>query len=83
MSTTWSNVLRGCAYGDAWGHTNEFRSYAGGCHTVRECLYNADDAVTKFRHEPWHADPCAYSGGAGARRRPSPPGSPSAISRNS
>jgi ADP-ribosylglycohydrolase len=28
MNTTWSNVLRGCAYGDAWGNTNEFRSYA-------------------------------------------------------
>ena len=28
MTTTWSNVLRGCAYGDAWGHTNEFKSYA-------------------------------------------------------
>ena len=27
MTTTWSNVLRGCAYGDAWGHTNEFKSY--------------------------------------------------------
>lgn len=25
---TWSNVLRGCAYGDAWGDRNEFRSYA-------------------------------------------------------
>ncbi|MGB5794431.1 MAG: ADP-ribosylglycohydrolase family protein [Mycolicibacter algericus] len=24
----WPNVLRGCAYGDAWGAGNEFRSYA-------------------------------------------------------
>ncbi|DAZ90374.1 ADP-ribosylglycohydrolase family protein [Mycobacteroides abscessus] len=24
----WSNVLRGVAYGDAWGYKNEFRSYA-------------------------------------------------------
>ena len=23
----WSNTLRGCAYGDAWGHTNEFKTY--------------------------------------------------------
>jgi ADP-ribosylglycohydrolase len=25
--TTWSSVLRGCAYGDAWGNANEFKSY--------------------------------------------------------
>lgn len=28
MNPSWSNVLRGCAFGDAWGHTNEFKSYA-------------------------------------------------------
>ncbi|SKR94590.1 Probable ADP-ribosylglycohydrolase [Mycobacteroides abscessus subsp. bolletii] len=28
MPTTWSNVLRGVAYGDAWGYRNEFKSYA-------------------------------------------------------
>lgn len=24
----WANTLRGCAYGDAWGNTNEFRRFA-------------------------------------------------------
>lgn len=28
MPSKWSNVLRGVAYGDAWGYRNEFRSYA-------------------------------------------------------
>jgi ADP-ribosylglycohydrolase len=28
MNATWGNVLRGCAYGDAWAVPDEFRSYA-------------------------------------------------------
>jgi hypothetical protein len=28
MNTVWSYVLRGCVYGDAWGHVNEFQSCA-------------------------------------------------------
>ncbi|WP_082628278.1 MULTISPECIES: ADP-ribosylglycohydrolase family protein [unclassified Mycobacteroides] len=28
MPIKWSNVLRGVAFGDAWGYRNEFRSYA-------------------------------------------------------
>lgn len=29
----WADVLRGCAYGDAWGNRNEFQSYAALTHT--------------------------------------------------
>ncbi|NTY62063.1 ADP-ribosylglycohydrolase family protein [Mycolicibacterium sphagni] len=27
FAAKWADVLRGCAYGDAWGNTNEFKSY--------------------------------------------------------
>jgi ADP-ribosylglycohydrolase len=28
LDPIWSSVLRGCAYGDAWGNRNEFQSYS-------------------------------------------------------
>jgi hypothetical protein len=43
MKSIWSNVLRGCAYGDACGHTNEFKSYGALTANSKACPRSALD----------------------------------------